>query len=437
MANDYVDQVQVDGVDYDIREAFDSAASIRIDGDQELTEAERAQALRNLGLATRYGYRRAKANSDPDTRITYLFDAEGMTPAKMTFDSNGLGTWSYGDWQDFIEGIARPVMLKSDGTVDYELDHDDQTKKLDGTASDIADTTYGGNAMVEFGSKYKWVKRYEDDDYQYVIFCNIRYDSTYHAYAHTGDDGAVKDAFYLGMFTGPYDSNSKLRSLATGSCATSQTAEVEITRAKSVGDDFYIMYKSAWEYVADLLTLIGKNDNSQEVFGYGIDGRKNAIQAPGSLVASGPFYGTNDGLYCVKTIWIENLWGNMWQRLAGYINNSGTILTRMYGPYCDTPVSDADYSTYTSAGSAPSSNGYAKGATLTDETGIVFTDLSGSSTTYLCDYGYVNNSQVDFALVGASCGASAGCAGSRCLRAPNAASDARGDIGSRLSKKPS
>lgn len=438
MANDYVDQQEIDGVDYDIHERAQTSHAIRTDLSQNFTADEQAQARRNLGLAKRYGYRRAKDNSDPAGRITYLYDAVGMTPAKMTFDAEThVGVFDYGSWQGFAEAIARPVMLKNDGTVDYELDHEDQTKKLDGTASDIANTAYGGNAMVEFGSAFKWVKRYEDADYQYVIFCDIQYDESYHAYAHMSDAAEVKDAFYLGMFTGPYD-NGKLRSLATGSCPVSQSAEVEITRAKANGDDFYILYKSAWEYVGDVLTLMGKSDNAQAVFGSGVDKRKNSITAPGEYKDKGPFYGTDDGLHAVKVFWIENFWGNMWQRLAGYINNSGNILTRMYGPYCDTPVSAANYGTYANSGVTPSgtSGGYAKTAVLTDETGLVIEELSGSSTTYLCDGGWFNNEQVDFALVGANFGYDAGFAGPRAVHVNNAASHAAATIGSRLSKKP-
>ena len=438
MANDYVDQVNVKGVDYDLREAAGNSSGIRTDGDQELTPDQQAQARKNMGLAKRYGYRRAKNNSDPAGRITYLYDAVNMTPAKMTFDAEThVGVFDYGSWQGFVEAIARPVMLKNDGTVDYELDHEDQTKKLDGTASDISNTVYGGNAMVEFGSAFKYVKRYEDEDYQYVIFSDVQYDESYHAYAHTGDDGNIKDAFYVGMFTGPYE-DGKLRSLATGTCPVSQNAETEITRAKANGSNFYILYKSAWEYIGDVLTLMGKSDNVQAVFGSGVDKRKNSITAPGEHKTQGPFYGTDDGLHAVKVLWIENFWGNMWQRLAGYINNSGNILTRMYGPYCDTPVSAADYSTYTDSGVTPTgtSGGYAKTAVLTDETGLVIEDLSGSSTTYLCDGGWFNNSQVDFALVGAAYGYAAGFAGPRAVTVIYAASYATADFGSRLSKKP-
>ena len=121
-----------------------------------------------FGTGARYGFKREKANSSPTSRITYILDAVGKTPAKMNYTS---GLFEYGSWEAFCNAAARPVMLKYDGTVDYELDHSDQTKKIDGeTASDVANVSYAGNAMVEFGSAFKWVKRYEDSTHEYVIF---------------------------------------------------------------------------------------------------------------------------------------------------------------------------------------------------------------------------------------------------------------------------
>lgn len=49
-------------------------------------------------------------------------DAVGMTPAGMNFAGGGF---DYGDWGDiwFVKK-NRPVMVRTDGTVDYELNHE-------------------------------------------------------------------------------------------------------------------------------------------------------------------------------------------------------------------------------------------------------------------------------------------------------------------------
>ena len=95
----------------------------------------------------RWGVKIAKATANPAARTEYLYDAVGMTPVTMDFASN---TVSYGDWKPFCDAINRPVMVNPDGSVAYELDPNDQTKRIDGTASGISSTTHSLNAMAEF-----------------------------------------------------------------------------------------------------------------------------------------------------------------------------------------------------------------------------------------------------------------------------------------------
>ena len=67
----------------------------------------------------RYGMRINRLDSNPATRVKYVLDAVGMTPAGMNYSGGGF---DYGDWGDiwFVKN-NRPVMLRTDGTVDYEL----------------------------------------------------------------------------------------------------------------------------------------------------------------------------------------------------------------------------------------------------------------------------------------------------------------------------
>lgn len=373
----------------------------------------------------RYGYRRTKSESNPDTRITYLFDAVGMTPAYMDF---GTGNFNYGSWQTFTEEVSRPVMLKKDGTVDYELSRNDMTKKADGvTASDISNTSYNGNAMIEF-RKYKWVKRYENATYEYVIFSNVNYDGTYNAYAHTDLNGVVKDSFYWGAFKGSYIL-SKMRSFADQTVGASQTRNTEVAYATANGSGYYTIYKSGWEYIGDLLTLISKSDNSQTKFGSGRNkyGTNNTAIATGTLKSQPYFNGYNDGTSDVKVFGIEGFWGNVLEGMAGLVYN-GQILTKMTPPY------NFDGTGYTLTGVVPSgtSGGYINTASVTDISGFVPKTTSGSETTYYCDGLWFNNAQVDYALVGGFW-ASAPRVGCRYVVLDYLTSRAYLDSGSRLS----
>ena len=115
----------------------------------------------NAGLI--YGFHISNNESDPSAKVTYLKDAAGMTPAHMDY-SNGV--FDYGSWENAFF-MPRPCMLKSDGTVDYYLDPSDYSKKEDGvTASDVANTSYDGNAMMEWGSNDNqiWTKVVPDSN---------------------------------------------------------------------------------------------------------------------------------------------------------------------------------------------------------------------------------------------------------------------------------
>ena len=94
-------------------------------------------------------------------------------------------------------------MLNYDGTVAYELDHDDQTykKELDSSgtkvASDISNQNFTGNAMVEFPKMYfaRWTDsdgkishiRISNTDLGNVTDSSGNILATYKCYAHITD----------------------------------------------------------------------------------------------------------------------------------------------------------------------------------------------------------------------------------------------------------
>ncbi len=378
-------------------------------------------------FGTRYGFKREKGNSSPSARITYLYDAVGKTPAAMDYVA---GSFSYGSWESFCNAVAKPFMVKSDGTEDYELSHSNQTLKIDGvTASDVANTSYDGNAMTKFTDAFKWVRRYEDSTHEYVIFSDVQYDENYHAYAHTNSDGEVQDAFYWGMFKGSYV-GSKMRSIGAGAVMVSTTRQQEIDRAQANGDGYYTIYKSGHDYIDDLLTLIAKSDDMQTAFGKGRSLASNtAAIANGTLKALPAFIGYTNATSDVKVFYIEGYWGNVWESMAGLIlDGANGIKTKMTPPY------NLTGSGYTATGIVPSgtSGGYINTASVTDASGFVPKTAAGSETTYYCDGLYFNNSQVDYALVGGAW-PDAGLCGARDVFLYNLASATRASIGSRLS----
>ena len=378
------------------------------------------------------GFKRERANSNYSTRIEYTDDAVGYTPVTVDLANQ---TQDLGSWSSLINNIARPVMLKSDGTVDYELNHDDTTKKLDGSNSDISNTDYDGNAMVEFRN-YRWVSRKTVDGYDYVRFANYKVDDTFEDNAFRDINGDVSDAFYWSMFEGSLISN-KLRSLADQEIMRSKNASTEMTYAKANGDGWLTIAWTQLNYIWDLLTLLGKSDGLQETYGRGIcdlswnDGVNPFGWIVGQTKDKGCFFGQSGGANPVRTLWIEDLWGRAWDRCAGMVLIDNVYKVKTTAPY-PTPTDTAStYDEYTNTEISAPTAGYTKEANC-DENGFLPTTIGGSASTYFCDYFYVNASGVRYVIVGGRWNDGSFCG--RYVDVSFAASFADTYIGSRLLK---
>ena len=435
--------------------AVDGVATIEVEqpGTYELTSAvdgveaknkafaivEEKGSVVNAAVGYVYGYKRTKATSNPTDRISYTDDCVGYTPAAMDFSN---AAFLYGSWAAFCQEINRPVMLKYDGTEDYELDRNDQTLKADGTASDITSTAYGGNAMSAFKKLY--VCREDDGTYETVKFSRVKLGDNYKAYAHTNANGVEQENFYYSMFKGS-NVSSVLRSIAGQGVMVSQTAATEMTYAKKnnanggiSGDGWNTIYKSQWDFINDLLTLITKSDNNQAALGWGRCASNNSAGiTPGSLKNKGQFFGYTDQTSSVKVFFIEDFYGNYWDRMAGMVLISGKVYTKMTAPY---PAPTDSAGTYTGAGYVDSgvtvggTSGQIVTAAKMTEQGYIPQTASGgaSDNTHYCDGLWFNASQVDYALVGGYWDSGVP-VGGRCVSLYSLASVTSASFGSRLS----
>ena len=389
------------------------------DNKNNISSIQQEQIAQNADIATLrlaldtkiYGIRIDKQDANPDTRVTYLYDAVGMTPAYMDF--NG-GSFNYGSWADiwFIKN-NRPVALKFDGTVDYELNHTDFTKKLDGTASDVSDPNYGGNFMSGMPTVY--VKRWEDSRYNYIAFSNKQVNSDFLAQAHTNANGTVNSAIYLPMFKGLKDSNNKLRSLMGTYPTGNTTGTNEVTYASNNGAGWQIWDKAKIDLIIDLIMLITKSTNCRTKIGNG-DGQsynasdttnygkmKSGYETGGTTrSASAQFYGsegtdvTNYGKHHMIAFYIEDLWGNRWDRCLGFNLVDNIYKVKMTPPY----VLNSD-STYQSLSVTPpsSTEGWLKNVS-SGVYGDVPTEVGASSTSGFASYFYKNASGNRLSLFG-------------------------------------
>ena len=322
---------------------------------EQVVQNNEIATLREITNCKLYGYRIDKNDVNPDTRVTYLYDAVGMTPAYMDFIG---GSFNYGSWGNiwFVKK-NRPVALLFDGTVDYELDHTDFTKKLDGTASDVEDVTYGGNFMSEIPLVY--VKRWEDSNYNYVVFSETKPNDDYLAQAHTNANGTINDKIYLPMFKGSIDANNKLRSLMGTIPNGKTTTSDEVDYVSNCGTGWQLWDKAKIDLVMDLIVLITKSTNCRLKIGNGdcnsfnaSDNRRDSKNngANGKMMsgyevgdsvrsANAQFYGYEGtevegyGVHHMIAFYIEDLWGNYWERCLGFNLVDNVYKVKMTPPY--------------------------------------------------------------------------------------------------------
>lgn len=366
-----------------------------------------------------YGFYINGNEADPYSMVTYLEDAVGMTPAYMDF-ANGEFNW--GSWENAFF-IPKPCMLKYDGTVDYYLDPDDYTKKEDGTASDVADTNYGGNAMMEWGQGGKkiWYKivPYSGNISAAIYVADHQADAGFQAWSFINKNGDWNDHFYTPIYNGS-KVGSTIRSISGQVISKTQTADTERTQCKANGDGWDTEFYCDIILINILLTLITKTTDSKIAIGLGLsnDGTETVNNGfrTGVHNDKGLFWGTSSGASAtytnaVKVFGMENWWGLQWRRFVGLVNSSGTIKYKLtYGTEDGSTGTDYVVSTTGSA-----YNGYKTGASVPasifgtyinkmtfDTQQFTPTAASGTASTYYCDGLWTNNNQVNIAFRGGS-----------------------------------
>ena len=373
--------------------------------------------------------------------MTYLDDATGLTPAKM-----GASSFSYGSWAN-AWFLPRPCVLKFDGTVDYYLNPNDYSKKTDGTASTIDSSNSTGNVMLEFPKI--WVKRVNDGNgARTVSIAPINVDGTYKCWSNINAEDKEVDHFYLPAYNGTIHS-SKMRSLSgvtlNATYAPNYTRAQEVTAATAnnpTGKNMW--YTETWAdfcLIYDLLYLMGKSLDVQRTFGQGLSsGSETAMRAyvTGTHNAKGLFYGDTSGTStAVKVLGMENLWGCRWHGVAGLINDNGTLKVKMTYGVADGSTA-VGYNTtgsgYLNYGSTYGTAGFVKKMQADNTMGYKIIETAGTDATYYCDYYYVNNSILAYALLGGGSGDGAGCG--FWVRLGNVAASAHWDVGGSLSCRP-
>ena len=251
------------------------------------------------------------------TAYTYLYDAVGMTPVFV--DNDGVVN-NFGDsatsWKSFVYQYVKPCMLKLDGTVDYYLDPEDQSKKLDGTASDISNASYDGNAMVEFGKLWTNAKNIKGTHkYRLIISPNEINNVTY-AEAFKRADGTYADKAYYSMFQAGWN-QSRAVSVSTFGKDTTANMQTIRQRAQANGNGWDVTYEALTQHIYKLVFMIGKTVEPTGILfqkkhiNYVADGVHNSNNNAYGI-SNGCFYvqGNTNNLGLIKILWINDFTGN-------------------------------------------------------------------------------------------------------------------------------
>jgi len=360
-----------------------------------------------------YAFQLDQTVSDTTKKITYLGSNVNYTSAKMNYTA---GVFDYGSWANawFIKNI-KPVVLNYDGTVAYELDKNDYTKKVDGTASNINSDTIAGNVMI--GIPTVWVKiDYTVEDKPKFYFSNKKLDNSYYAYAHTDSNNKIMPYTYISAYNGWIDSSNKLRSISGKLPSGDKAMDYQFVYS-------YNNYnKTIWSIdlfcdrmlITLLLMLIGKSTNSQLVFGNGnynglnnphANSGTNGVLKTGTMNTKGLFWGSTSNNEGVKVFGIENLWGNISRRTAGIINNTGVLYTKVVANTGDGYIGyDSPNATYIKVGNIPTKYGYLS-TVYVNQYGIFPKTTTATGTTGFCDMIYITtNNDVRVASFGGYCG---------------------------------
>ena len=251
------------------------------------------------------------------------------------------------------------------------------------------------------------------------------------AHADRGDGKGERDYVYVGR----YHCNTSYKSQAGSQPAANMTRAAARSSIHNLGSTYW-QYDYAMYWTIMMLYLVEyANWNSQATIGYGcspsnakfnMGATDNMVYHTGTSAASRTTYGS------VQYRHIEGLWDNAYDWCDGIYFSGANV-------YCiANPASFSDTSGGTNVGTRATSSGYISGWTNPTADGFEYAlypnAVSGSETTYVCDYCGYNASGVVL-RVGGYYGQYQN-RGAFCLYGNDTASSAYANIGCRLQKLP-
>lgn len=248
-----------------------------------------------------YGIRVDESNSNPETSVTYIDEATGMTPAK----GSNLGSWENTPYFKKI----RLVGFKN-GQVTKEIQKNNKTLYTDGMSvpSDV-------DVMLELPRLY-W--KFTKISHGYELRITEKKLDGYVCLAHL--DGTVeKEKLYIGCYLASYGSDGKMRSVPGKDVFTriSLNNFLDYLRANGTGYQPWSYY--SYLILQILYLIFYKNRDGQTALGMGYVGQ------PSVSTVFAKTGGTKNKTFCYANgaheqmcfLGIEDFWGNYYQIVEG------------------------------------------------------------------------------------------------------------------------
>lgn len=398
-----------------------------------------------------YAYTEVDTESNPAKRITYLEDNKYFNPNYMDFTND---KFVYADWENspfYSWEYIRPCMLYNanafddegnclDGQVMEYLDPNDHTKTIDGKPSHISDQNCNANAMVE--KRKIFTKVVINGDIETVYFSNVKLDDDFECYQCKRADGTYNEFYYTPMFHGSLV-NNRLVSIAGLVPISGRNAQDEINFARANGLAWDTEVNADTLFEERVFKLLFKNTDSQSVLGQGkSNGGQNvgACLNSGTMMTKGQNWGSSSNAVGVKFRYRENFYASQWQRHRGIIFINGKPYVKMTRSTIDgSTVNDYNitgegYIALDIPVPTGTSGGYVSKTTST-KYGKFAAVVSGSSSTFIPDGRWYNNSGVMYPFRGGDSGDGLLC-GAFSWYSSHGASHASWNIGAALSYKP-
>lgn len=268
-----------------------------------------------------------QSQSDPDKMITYAGTNKKYTPAHIN-DSTGM--LDYGDWEDsWLLQAFRPCMLHADGTVAYYLNPLDLSQKESGESamSDLTSDTHDMNAMVEVGQI--WIREVVEGANKFHVYIAPTKAKGFDCYTHYNEKNGMVDKYYFGMYKGSLDANRKIRSLSGKTPCTNYTGELQKEYCANNGAGWSCREWSFQRLMQYICLLLGKNANTQAVFGNGYWEGGKALKTGGNELR-GLFYGsTKNRTTHMTLLGMEDFWGNVSDLCNGLWNENGVYKVKL------------------------------------------------------------------------------------------------------------